>query len=84
LIAQQELIAQEALHRRPAIIGAVEIADAKTPIEVIGLHRIGLALEAKHELIELRRIGDVVVREWKVRVRRRTRLESGIEPPVRA
>src|SRR5579871_1644029 len=49
------------LSRGEAVVQAIQRRDAEAPVDMIGLHSIGLSLDVKHFLIELHRIATLCV-----------------------
>ncbi len=56
-VVAKQLVARDAERRRVALVLAVDAGEAEAPIDMIGLHRVGQALEIDHRLVELRSVG---------------------------
>src|SRR5438094_2531302 len=52
-VFRQQLIAENPLHDRVAIVEPIDVGDIEAPVDVILLRGIGQALDAENELIEL-------------------------------
>src|SRR5580692_7495909 len=48
-----QLVTKYALHRDFPVIGAIQVDDAETPVDMVGLHGVWNALDVQHRLVEL-------------------------------
>src|ERR1700734_3032052 len=85
VVVLQQLLAEDAFGCRVAIVQAVDVGEAESPIEVIGLNRIRETLEIKSDLVELNGVGNHVGGGFVVGIPalvRRTGISPNIEPAV--
>ena len=78
----KKLAAEPPLRGRPAIIDSVHWCEAKSPIDVIGLHRVRDPLDTQNPLIEFDPIGNDCIRLWNVRFVRSADTDAWIDPAI--
>ncbi len=85
LVLAQQLVAQQPVGRGVAVVRAVDGGDAHAPVHVVLLDGIGQAFQVDDGLVELRRVGRVVVRGRRVAARLRlagAEVGAGVHPAV--
>jgi hypothetical protein len=68
-VMAEELVAREAIGGRVAVILAVDRRQPEAPVDVVGLHGVGHALEVNDGLVELERIRRIIIRGRPVAAR---------------
>ena len=56
-VFRQQLVAENALHDRVAIVETIEIGDVEAPVDMILLGGVGQAFDPENKLIELDPVG---------------------------
>ena len=81
----EQLLAEDSFRSCKTVVDSVQGCDAESPVEMIGLHRVGLALDVEHFLVWLDRVGFLRVRRGQIRVPgfvRRAHVEPDNRPAI--